>query len=298
MEQARKSINDEGVLSRARGCLFGQFAGDSLGGLVEFSRPEMIRRMYPPSGPRLLENGGHWNILAGQPTDDSEMALALARSIVLNGGFDKGKVHEAYIDWLRSRPFDMGITISNALQGCPSPRSEANGAMMRVSPLAVYGAGMDWRELWRMADEDAALTHINTACRNATSMFAILVADAVWTGDTPEALVERMLARAAEMKADSGIIRLAEDSRTAPPADYIHSMGWVRIAFGNALWHLMNTGSTEDAVCATVAKGGDTDTNAAICGALMGAAYGEESVPLQWRQSILDCRPGKENRKT
>ena len=66
------------LFDRAAGCLMGQIAGDSLGGLVEFCSPATIRERYP-DGPRLLEDGGTWNILDGQPTDDSEMALMLAR---------------------------------------------------------------------------------------------------------------------------------------------------------------------------------------------------------------------------
>ncbi|WDI37865.1 ADP-ribosylglycohydrolase family protein [Entomospira culicis] len=63
-------------LSRAQGCLMGQVAGDSLGSLVEFKNPKMIRQLYP-NGVRKLEDGGVWRTLAGQPTDDSELALAL-----------------------------------------------------------------------------------------------------------------------------------------------------------------------------------------------------------------------------
>ena len=45
------------------------------------------------------------------------------------------------------------------------------------------------------------------------------------------------------------------------------------------------------AMVTTVSKGGDTDTNAAICGALLGAAQGRDAVPLQWRNAVLSCRP-------
>src|ERR1019366_8629903 len=74
-----KTVPDTGILARAQGCLLGQFAGDALGSLVEFQSPAQIRARYP-DGPRLLEDGGSWNTIAGQPTDDSELALALARS--------------------------------------------------------------------------------------------------------------------------------------------------------------------------------------------------------------------------
>lgn len=38
-------------------------------------------------------------------------------------------------------------------------------------------------------------------------------------------------------------------------------------------------------------RGGDTDTNAAICGALLGAVYGRGAIPQQWLDSLLSCRP-------
>ena len=52
------------ILNRARGCLFGQLAGDSLGSLVEFKKPEGIRFRYP-NGVRVLENAGHLEYFGG-----------------------------------------------------------------------------------------------------------------------------------------------------------------------------------------------------------------------------------------
>jgi len=68
------SLRQAGKLERAQGCLLGQLAGDALGSLVEFQTPEQIRQEYP-NGVRELADGGPWNTIAGQPTDDSEMAL-------------------------------------------------------------------------------------------------------------------------------------------------------------------------------------------------------------------------------
>ena len=62
-------------------------------------------------------------------------------------------------------------------------------------------------------------------------------------------------------------------------------------AFHNAFFWLMSGAALEHAVIATVAAGGDTDTNAAICGALLGALQGRDAVPLQWRNAVLTCRP-------
>ena len=79
------------IRDRALGAWYGQLIGDNLGALVEFRRPGEIAAAYP-DGVREMADGGTHNIAAGQPTDDSEMALALARSLVRNGGYDRADV--------------------------------------------------------------------------------------------------------------------------------------------------------------------------------------------------------------
>jgi ADP-ribosylglycohydrolase len=77
----------------------------------------------------------------------------------------------------------------------------------------------------------------------------------------------------------------------APPADFQRHQGWVLIALRNALWQLLHAPSLEEGVVDTVMRGGDTDTNAAICGALLGAMYGLEAVATQWKEMVIACRP-------
>jgi ADP-ribosylglycohydrolase len=84
------------MLERAQGCLLGQLAGDALGSLVEFRSQDDIRREYP-NGVRELADGGTWNTIAGQPTDDSEMALLLARMLADPGRYDPKEARKAYI---------------------------------------------------------------------------------------------------------------------------------------------------------------------------------------------------------
>ena len=67
--------------------------------------------------------------------------------------------------------------------------------------------------------------------------------------------------------------------------------GWVLIAFRNALWQLLHADSLEQGVIDTVMRGGDSDTNAAIAGALLGAVHGLGAIPKQWADSVLNCRP-------
>ena len=166
----------ENVLSRAQGCLLGQLAGDSLGSLVEFKDGRTIRSMYPV-GVRQLADGGVWNTLARQPTDDSEMALALARSLVRNGSFSIDDIHASYVRWYRSGPFDSGKTTACGLEGNAIVDSQANGALMRVCPLGIFGWRMEPDVLAKLAAEDAALTHPNRICRQVNGIFATAIAE-------------------------------------------------------------------------------------------------------------------------
>jgi ADP-ribosyl-[dinitrogen reductase] hydrolase len=86
----------------------------------------------------------------------------------------------------------------------------------------------------------------------------------------------------------SGIAREAV-RRNALPESF--ERGWVITALQNAFFQLLHASFLEDAVVATVRAGGDTDTNAAICGALLGAVMGREAVPAQWQRMVLSCRP-------
>src|SRR4051812_22621643 len=70
--------DDDARLARAQGTLLGQVIGDNLGSRVELKPAAEIAERFP-GGVRELADGGVYHTMAGQPTDDSEMALALAR---------------------------------------------------------------------------------------------------------------------------------------------------------------------------------------------------------------------------
>ena len=278
------------VRSRARGCMLGQLAGDSLGSLVEFQTKEQIRAEYP-GGVRLLADGGPFDLIAGQPTDDSEMALAMARGLASLGRYCAMQTGKAYRSWLDSAPFDCGVTIRNALNGAPNPTSQANGALMRVSPLGIFGAGRKRADVMAWAKKDAALTHVHPVCGQANALFAALLAHAIREGATGAELYETLLGWMKRMKLEPALREAVERAAHEKPRDCQSQMGWVLIALQNALWQMLHAPSFEEGVVDTVMQGGDTDTNAAIAGALLGAIHGEEAMPAQWREAILNCRP-------
>ena len=157
-------------LDRAVGCLLGQVVGDSLGSLVEFRSAADIAQQYP-GGVRDLADGGSWSTIAGQPTDDSELALDLARTLVGLQAWSSEAVASAYGGWYASKPFDVGGTTRQALSAAASARSDkataalaaasldsqANGALMRCAPIGIWAR--DAKEAAVAARKDALLSH-------------------------------------------------------------------------------------------------------------------------------------------
>ena len=295
-------VVEDDALDRAKGCLFGQVIGDNLGALVEFQGENEIARLYP-DGVRDLRDGGQWNILAGQATDDSELALALARTLIESKHYDREAVAAAYGDWYASGPFDCGNTIARALYsaaaadaGCKAEAassqansdSQANGSLMRISPIGIWAHEPEVAN--RVAREDSRLTHPNVVCVDACGAFAAAVAEGIRSGDRDAML------RTAQAHAQTGAVK--DDLERAElgefPEDYRTNMGWVRIALQNAFCHLRRGATVEGGLVATVGKGGDSDTNAAIAGALLGAADGLSAVPPRWVMPVQACRPHAE----
>jgi ADP-ribosylglycohydrolase len=307
------------VVERAQGCLLGQLAGDALGSLVEFEPETSIRRRFP-AGVRDFQDGGTHNTIAGQPTDDSEMALMLARSMVRRKRYDPSEAAVAYALWLDSGPFDCGNTTSRALRpalsqlasGAPAEsvaaaarkgadtQSQANGALMRVSPLGIFAHAQTPQAAAQMAREDASLTHPHLVCQEANAVFVVALAHAIGKSSGPEETYHSALEWASRSPASAGgdevlargavrdcLLRAASE----PPPDFQHQQGWVLIALTNAFFQLLHATDVESGVCDTVMRGGDTDTNAAIAGALLGAVYGVAGIPERWRRTLLQCEP-------
>ncbi len=294
---------DDWRFDRSLGCMLGMVIGDSLGSQVEFQDAASIRARYP-GGVRDPEPSPVWRTLAGQPTDDLELGIALARSLVGSGRYDPEDAAAAYGRWYASGPFDIGGTTALAFGAAASARtdkataarlaadrrSQANGSLMRIAPIGVWAASPD--EAAAAASEDSGLSHPHPVCRAACAAFAAAISTALAGGDRRAMLATALrIARDAgpEAAAVAGVLDKA--AAGVAPAEFQHQMGWVLIALQNAFYHLAAGTALEPALIETVGRGGDTDTNAAIAGALLGAADGRASLPVRWVLPVLTCRP-------
>jgi ADP-ribosylglycohydrolase len=122
-------------------------------------------------------------------------------------------------------------------------------------------------------------------------VFCVAIARAVSSGDGPAEVYEFVRQWAVRADVHPDVRWWLADAADRPPDDYTAQMGWVRIALQNAFYRLLYSKDFASAVSNTVACGGDTDTNAAIVGALAGAVHGAAAVPFKWRDCVLTCRP-------
>src|SRR5260221_8417920 len=275
--------DDRGRLSRGQAVLLGQVIGDSLGSRVEGKPAVEIAQLYP-GGLRELGDGGPSHPMPGQPTDHSEMALALARTMVREKRYVAEKVLDAYRAWLTSRPVDVGMTAERGLLGLATTESESNGSLMRCSPIGIWAAG-DPALAARTARDDSTLTHTNATCLEACAAYCAAIAAGVG-GASREEMFEAAAAHA-KGPAHEAVKRAAKG---VAPADYFTHAGWVLVALQNAFWglHALDFG---EGLVQPIGGGGGTDTNAAIAGSLLGACHGREKIPARWILPVLACRP-------
>jgi len=186
---------------------------------------------------------------------------------------------------------DAGESARAAALSSASTESQANGALMRVSPLAIYSwqAEPDQAAAW--ARDDAAMTHPHPVCRDANALFVVAVAYAIRTGADARVVFDHARDWASRSGLHPDILETMQEAETSAPVCDASNQGWVRVALRNAFYELLHAENFEEGIVRTVMRGGDTDTNAAIAGALLGAVHGRDAVPAVWQRMVLTCRP-------
>ncbi|MFC3638181.1 ADP-ribosylglycohydrolase family protein [Camelimonas fluminis] len=179
----------EAVRDRARGALIGLAVGDAVGTTLEFCP----RDTYPPL--QGMIGGGPFGLQAGEWTDDTAMALALADCLKDPAGFSEYALMRRFEDWYergdfscRGVCFDIGITTVQAIHrwkssgqpqsGSTDPMTAGNGSLMRLAPVAIRY----WKDrtfLRDIAARQSRVTHAAPEAVDACVYWAELLADAI-----------------------------------------------------------------------------------------------------------------------
>ena len=164
---------------------------------------------------------------------------------------------------------------------------------MRSSPLGIWTARLNEREAVDTARSDAALTHPNLTCQWANAAYVCALRHLIiFPGDAPGAFQAALSALAQDQDASSGAAEVRtwlQDAQTGQLPAFYPMAGFVRIGFTHAFFHLLAESTLDQALRATLAGGGDTDTNACIVGALIGALNGVEAIPHSLIEGVVQC---------
>jgi len=277
---------------RFRGCLLGLAAGDAVGTTVEFRPRGTFERLTDMTG------GGPFNLLAGQWTDDTSMALCLATSLLERNGFDARDQMERYCRWANEgylssngTCFDIGRTVHSALQrfqqtgdpysGSSDPGSAGNGCIMRLAPIPMFFFP-DLDEVERFAAECSKTTHAATECVDACRLFGRIICHALMGKPKDEVAYGDSESFAGAEK----IVAIARGAYRENPLAVVRGSGYVVESLEAAMWCFIHTGNFKDAILMAANLGDDADTTAAVCGQVAGAYYGVSGIPSGWLERL------------
>jgi poly(ADP-ribose) glycohydrolase ARH3 len=275
---------------RSRGALLGAFVGDALGMPYEGEPGDAVPEQVEMRDGRAP---------AGSYTDDTQMMIALAESLVRCGRIDESDLAASFRGHFDpGRGYGSGTRTVVALWGEGVPVSEAagllfdgegsprNGAAMRVAPVGVRFH----RDPGRVVEEarrSAALTHshpegIDGAVIQAVAVAAGLagrdpLAAASAAASTPP--IRQRLDELARRTNDGLSPRALAGPELLVPFTAVGSVP-VAVVVGS------RSRTFEEAVSVAVRCGGDTDTVGAMAGAVAGARFGESAIPGRWYAAL------------
>src|SRR4051812_19643108 len=290
---------------RVAGALVGSAVGDALGAPFEFGPLGRFsaRFPFPARGARTeMCGGGPWE--PGEFTDDTQMALLVASSLVDRGGLDEADLFDRFRVWAEADPKDVGIQ-TRAVLGSGQPwdvaaaqhfrrtgRAAGNGSLMRTTPAAIRFSRDGRAVTMDAARRISALTHSDPSAGEGCAIFHELMRVALDGGDPLAAIPSALEAVAGEHRDRWAAVLAAEWA----PAHSTESNGAVWPTLGQAVWALRHGSDFADVMRLVIDLGGDTDTVAAVAGGLAGAMFGMGGIPSRWASVVHGGVPGHGDR--
>ena len=301
------------TLDRIEGILLGTAVGDSLGLPMECMKPATIVRLGWSKvwKHRFVINRGMWS-------DDTEHSIMLAQSLLAaKGDVDtfRNKFAWELRWWLLGLPSGVGMATAKAMIKLWvgfSPKksgvfSAGNGSCMRAAIIAAYfqddiAKRIEFTEAQtKISHSDPKATIAATAVTEVTALF-------LQSETTPSASEIIELTKQADQNQTCSdwvqitqAIQLAVESKT-PCSEFLTTIGinpskgisgyayhTVPVIIYSGIRHDWNF---ENVVTEIIAAGGDTDTTAAIAGALCGALNGASTIPHEWVAGIEEWPTG------
>lgn len=296
----KKTNEQEILLDKQKGMLYGLYAGDILGGPLEFLTLDGVDPIT-----RYTYGGVH-HLKLGQFTDDTSMTLALMHSLT-EKGFDQKDQMDKYIKWMlggeyssKGFCFDIGIATQRALNyykmttiveaGVKDNYSSGNGSLMRLAPVSLWAYPMGLDKMIHYAKASSVTTHGSHIVLDTLAYFSSIIFK-ILNGEKNKDEI---------LKADIDALNITNNVviEDLINADFLgnekydmNPTGFIINSLICAIWAFYNTDSFEDALIKAVNIGGteqaDADTIGAITGQIAGAYYGFKSIPSHFIDEIF-----------
>lgn len=282
--------------------LVGCAIGDSLGN--PFEMKPAISPVFASWQDDFIDGGTFWVGKAGQYTDDTLMSLALTKSLLQCQGFNPADVAKEYLAWYNSgNTRGIGGTTASAMMRLKlgashlesgiilNPDGSAvggNGTAMRAAPLGIAYRN-DLFKCMKYSQQDAIITH-NSLEPKMGSMAIALGNALLATGSDPTLVLESVteVVNDSYVKEKLRLVAKHLNEGTDPVlalAD-IGTNGYVPETVAAAYYCLLANDNFKDTVIMAVRGGGDTDTTAAIAGAMAGTFYGLDGIPSEYKDKV------------
>lgn len=278
--------------NKIKGMIYGVALGDAIGAPYEFKKNKEKFNNYTGIIDKKIIHNNRWqgskSSALGQITDDTEMTLALANSIIRKKYYDTNDVILSYIKWANSDNVFMGNNTRDLFKGIKTiagyskrynykvssiPKekwTQSNGCLMRASPLALL------RKEDYLADAilDCTLTNPHPICVDAVSVYVTLLRNII-EGKT----INKAIKNATLIAKTKQVKRIIKDGINRKERDIEINKGWVLHSLYCVFYSLAGKHKTyEDGINEIIKMGGDTDTNGCIVGAILGAHFGFNKI--------------------
>jgi ADP-ribosyl-[dinitrogen reductase] hydrolase len=287
------------LASRAQGAFLGLAAGNALGLPFE--------SLWPAAKIREACRGQVRDLPADTAQeawdDETAHAVLVAQSLAETGDVEPRDLAERLLDWRTSNGRGMVVLLEKVLDEIEGdvPVLEAseevcdrlgrnwsagNGSLVRAVPIAI-ASHRDRIRLVRMARDAARTTHWNPLCVGSTIALALALGDLFAGGEVDLAVLAEEVTT---LGLPETIAQAVSGARLPLSAFQLDGKqkGWAIKGLQVALWSLRAEGSVEEILERVILEGGDTDTNAALAGAVLGASRGLEAIPERWIASLRD----------
>ena len=174
--------------------------------------------------------------------------------------------------------------------GGSSERTNGNGSLMRIAPLALYTRDMDIGQRYELCRQVSSITHRHIVSVTACFIFVEFLRNITLGQDKATAYQNVINETIPYLSKITDNETMAKFDRlptiTKLNMNKLKSGGYVIETIETSMWCFMNTQCYADAVLSAVNLGHDTDTTAAVTGAVAGLYYGTKGIPAEWIRDL------------